>query len=383
MQPRAAGLNDEGTPAGPESLLVAVDGGGSRTRLWLLDPDGRLLGRGEGGSSNLTAAGVEAAARAVAQAARQAGLRMRDPGGDLVDAPRTGPRAGGGGPERRDGPVVVVALALAGADREPEGRQMRARMEELFPGARVVLVHDGVGALLAGTLGAPGLLLLAGTGSLALALGPDGQEVRAGGWGYLLGDEGSGYWIGREAIRVALRAHDGREPATLLTRLVEEAAGIHSPPEVVGPIHRGERDRAWIAGLARGVLRAADSGDEAARRILDQAARELALLVRAVLDRASFLEGVDPVPVVAAGGLFRLGVAWRNRVEAALGREAPRARLIAEVREPVVGAAYLALEAFHGQVPPEALQRLHALRDGGPAGPDVGGSQGTRRFQPV
>lgn len=387
MCPIAAGLKDGGTPAGPEPLLVAVDGGGSGTRLWILDPGGRLLGRGEAGSSNLTAGGVEVAARAVVQAARQAGLGVRDPAGDGPDTlqarRRAAPGAGGEGRASPDAPVAVVALTLAGADREPEAGRMRARMEELFPQARVVLVHDGVGALLAGTLGGPGLLLLAGTGSLALALGPDGQEVRAGGWGYLLGDEGSGYWIGREAIRLALRAHDGREPETLLTRLVEEAAGVRSLPEVVGPIHRGERDRAWIAGLARGVVHAAEAGDEAARRILDQAARELALLVRAVLDRAFFLEGIDPVPVVAAGGLFRLGAGWRKRVEAALGRGAPRARLVAEVREPAVGAAYLALKAFHGQIPAEALDRLRRLRDGQPAGPDVGGSGGIRRFQPV
>ncbi|HEY8530717.1 MAG TPA: BadF/BadG/BcrA/BcrD ATPase family protein, partial [Limnochorda sp.] len=232
----------------------------------------------------------------------------------------------------------------------------------LFPKAEVMVVHDGVAALLAGTLGEPGVLLLAGTGSLALALGPDGREIRAGGWGYLLGDEGSGYWIGREAIRAALRAEDGRGPATSLTRRLCRAAGVERVSDLVGPVHRGEWSRARIAGLAKDVLEAAVQGDEVARAIIDSAARELALLVRAVLDRAEFLASLDPVPTVTAGGLFRMGEAWLARVERALAREAPRARLAGRVEEPVVGAAYLALKTFHNRVPEPALERLRALR---------------------
>ncbi|BAS28277.1 hypothetical protein LIP_2436 [Limnochorda pilosa] len=362
-----------GREAGREArrpLVVAVDGGGSRTRLWVLDPEGRLLGRGEAGSSNLTAAGVEVAARAVTEAAERAGLRSAGPGESLEPAGPASPGTTGarGGTGWLDGPVAVVALALAGADREPEAGRMRARVEGLFPGSSVELVHDGVGALLAGTLGGPGLLLLAGTGSLALALGPEGQEVRAGGWGYLLGDEGSGYWIGREAIRAALRAHDGRGPATGLTTVLREAAGLEDVTALVGPVHRGERDRGWIARLARPVVEAADAGDTVAARILDDAAGELALLVRAVLERAAFLAPLETVPVVAAGGLFRLGPSWGRRVAGALAREAPRARLAERVQDPVVGAAYLALRRFHGELPEEVIERLHTLRQGGQGG---------------
>jgi len=367
-----------------EALLVAVDGGGSRTRLWLLDPEGRLLGRGEGGTSNPTAAGVGAAVRAIAEAAQKTGLALegerlaadglagepsREAGARPVEA--AGPSPDGVWPPDR---VAVVAIGLAGAAREPEASQMRQALAQLFPRAEIRLVHDGVAALLAGTLGAPGVLLLAGTGSLALAVGPQEEEVRAGGWGYLLGDEGSGYWIGREAIRAALRAQDGRGPVTALTERLCRVAGVARPAELVGPIHRGERDRAWIAGLAQEVVAAAQEGDPVAQGILDGAAGELALLVRAVLARAEFLAGLERVPTVTAGGLFRLGPGWWARVEAALAREAPRARLAGRVEEPVLGAAFLALRAYHGQVPQQALERLRALQkapgggDGSPTG---------------
>lgn len=345
-----------------EQVLVAADGGGSQTRLWLLDREGRVLGRGQGGTSNPTAAGVAAAVQAIAEAARQAGLEL--PAGS---SPSDGGAAPGRGPVSGSWPahaVAVAVLALAGVSREPEKSQMREAVGRLFPAAQVVVVHDGVAALMAGTLGEPGVLLLAGTGSLALALGPDGQEVRAGGWGYLLGDEGSGYWIGREAIRAALRAEDGRGPQTSLTRRLCQAAGVGHISDLVGPVHRGEWNRAWIASLARDVMEAALQGDEVASGIIDGAAGELALLVRAVCARAGFLSGLDPVPTVTAGGLFRMGEAWLDRVARALAREAPRARLVGRVEEPVVGAAYLALKAFHQRVPEPVLERLRAYRTG-------------------
>src|SRR5690606_10204229 len=128
--------------------------------------------------------------------------------------------------------------------------------------------------------------------ALALAVGPQGEQVRAGGWGYLLGDEGSGYWIGREALRAALRAEDGRGPATALVERLCQVSGVDRPSQLVGPVHRGERDRAWVASLVQVVLAAADAGDLVAGRILDAAAGELAVLVRAVSERAPFLEGV-------------------------------------------------------------------------------------------
>lgn len=346
-----------------DQVLVAVDGGGSRTRLWLLDPDGRILGRGQGGTSNPTAAGVAAATQAIAEAAWQAGLEL--PGASLHGDGGAAPGAQGAPGETWSCHAVAVAvLALAGASREPEASRVKAAVGQLFPRAELVVVHDGVAALAAGTLGEPGVLLLAGTGSLALAVGPQGQEVRAGGWGYLLGDEGSGYWIGREAIRAALRAQDGRGPATSLTQRLCQAAGVDQVSDLVGPVHRGEWNRAWIAGLASQVVEAAGQGDGVAGGILDRAAEELALLVRAVLERASFLSGLESVPTVTAGGLFRMGGSWLARLERALAREAPRARLAGRVDEPVVGAAYLALKAFHHRVPERALARLRALQPG-------------------
>lgn len=335
------------------TLLVAVDGGGSSTRLWVLDTQGRVIAEGRGGPSTVTVVGVEGATAAVADAAGAAGLAV--PGGSQREAD-------GAGAVGRAEEVAVAAAVVAGADREPEYSGLTNGMAALFPRGRIVLRHDADGALLAGTLGEPGVLLLSGTGSVCLSMGPNGEKARVGGWGPLLDDVGSGYWMGREAIRLALRAADGRDQPTLLVELLAQHAQVPDVRELSGAVHRGDLDRPWIARLAPLVAQAAAAGDAAANHILDVAAAELALHVRAALDRSPWFDGAVQVPVVAAGGIFGLGDDWRRRVRAALQAVAPRAKLTCWVKAPIVGAAYLALQAYYGGIPDEVASQLRELR---------------------
>lgn len=321
-------------------LFVAVDGGGSGTRLWLLDESGHIVAQGEGGPSSVMAVGVERAVAAVQRAAQAAGLTV--PG--------------------TEGRIAVLCGVIAGADRQPEADRLRKSFAQLFPGATVVLEHDGVGALLAGTLGAPGVLLLAGTGSLGLSIGPDGERVRVGGWGYLLGDEGSGYWIGKEGLRHALWAYDGRGPKTVLTERLVAAVQKTDVSELIGPVYRGKYDRPAIARWAPIVARAAEEGDEVAGRIIAEGVDHLARLVGAVSARAPWFASNASIPVVAAGGLFRLGGFWRGRLWQALAQHAPQAHLTGLVKAPIVGAAFLALQKFYGVIPADVMANLQKLR---------------------
>lgn len=357
-----------------KKLLVAVDGGGSTTRLWVLDAEVRLLARAESGPSSVMAVGVDAAARAVADAAMRAGLTVADAreraesAAGSMDSSVVGANTGSteaSWPVPASGSsadVAVIALIMAGIDREPEASQMRKQVMSMFPGARIVLENDAVGALLGGTLGAPGILLLSGTGSICISQGPDGIAVRAGGWGYLLDDAGSGYWIGREAIRRALQAQDGRGPATALSEALARVAGVESVVELVGPIHRGVYDRPWVAGLAPIVARVADEGDPVATLILKEAADDLAALVAAVEKRSPWFENVDRVPVVAAGGMFALGPKWWLRIQRALADEVPRAHLSNWVKQPIIGAAFLAVQQYYGAIPSRIMHNLRQLR---------------------
>lgn len=309
-------------------LLIAVDGGGSSTRLWVLDEEGTVLAQGRGGPSSVQAVGVERATRSVEEALQEAGLKGDDPR------------------------LALAAVTMAGIDRDPERSRIRENMEQMFPGARIVLEHDASAALLAGTLGGPGVLLLSGTGAISVSRSPEGEMVRVGGWGYMLDDIGSGFWIGIEAARRALRGLDGRGAPTALAEALERTTGVATVLDLTGPVNGGVYDRTAIARWAPLVLEAADGGDRVAEDILQDAAEELALLVATVIRRAPWLrpparvEGA-PVAVVTAGGVFAMGPTWRERVRRAVERKAPEARLESWVRTPLVGACYVALHAYY------------------------------------
>src|SRR5690606_25257145 len=303
-----------------DTLLAAIDGGGSSTRVWVLSAAGEFLAEGRSGPSTVTVVGAEAAGRAVAEAARAAGLSAGDwPGGGAN--------------------VAVVAAIMAGVETGLEYGRFLAALRRRFPDSAVVLRHDATGALLAGTMGDPGVMILSGTGSVCVSMGPGGELVRAGGWGHVVGDEGSGHWIGKEAMRRAIRAAD-----------------------VCGPITRCDFARPWIARLAPLVAQTAADGDPVANAIMDEAAYALALHVASVIRRAPWFADVDAVPTVTAGGVFGLGADWYHRVKQALAREAPRARLTVWVKEPILGAVYLALKELYGDIPGHVRQRLVELR---------------------
>lgn len=321
------------------TLLIAIDGGGSSTRLWVLNGEGELVAEGRGGPSTVTVVGAAKAGQSVADAGKAAGLSLET-----------------------EQAVTAGAAVVAGVEREPEYSRFLGELERLFPGADIVLKHDATGALLAGTMGEPGVLILSGTGSVSISMGPDGEIARAGGWGHVLGDEGSGYWIGREALRRAIRAADGRDRSTILQERLAQVAGVNDVLGVIGPVMRGEFDRPWIARLAPVVAQAAAEGDAVAEAIMDEAAHELAVHVRAVLSRSPWFDEAEEVPVVAAGGIFGLGEDWYGRLQGALRREAPRARLTDWVKEPIVGAVYLAFKQYYGDIPADVRQRLLALR---------------------
>jgi glucosamine kinase len=237
-------------------LYLGVDGGGSGCRAVLALGDGRVVGRGAGGSANPFAVGVEAAWQSVVQAARaalaQAGLEP----GALAN--------------------IHACLGLAGIDR-PGVRE--AFLAAAPPLASLRLESD-VHVALVGAFGREeGALLIAGTGSIAYAVTAGGVRHRVGGWGFTVGDEGGGAWLGRAAVRAALHAFDGRGPATTLQEVVfarwgPDVAALSGRVRAATP-----RD---YAAFAPDALAAAEGGDAVAARLRDEAVAQLALLTRAL-----------------------------------------------------------------------------------------------------
>jgi N-acetylglucosamine kinase-like BadF-type ATPase len=292
--------------------IVGIDGGGTRTVACAADLSGRVLGRAEGGPANYHVVGLPAFAALVAGLVR-----------DL---------AGAAGLGQTD--LALVSLGLAGADRDHDRRLLLAALDGLGLGCPFLIDSDARIALTAG-LGerGEGIVLIAGTGSIAYGLTDRGEIVRAGGWGHLVGDEGSGYDIGRQAIARGLRSREGRDtPSVLLDRIMARL-GVADLAGLVAFVYSPATAKADIAALAATVAEAAAAGDSLAAGILAAAADDLAALVVSVIARG--FPGPDPVPVAAYGGLLRACPFLRDRIAVRL---AGRAELLPPGPEPVMGA---------------------------------------------
>jgi N-acetylglucosamine kinase-like BadF-type ATPase len=200
--------------------------------------------------------------------------------------------------------------------------------------AREVSITNDAEFALAGLDSGPGVALIAGTGSIALGRDASGEIIQVGGWGHLLGDEGSAYDIGRRAAQAAARAADGRGPSTALLQLVLERWGLTTPRQMIEHIYLTQ-EKAPIASLAPGVLQMAKRGDHVARAIRRHACEELAQAAITVIDTLNLAE---PVPLIFGGGLlihereFRAALVARIRRRRALGR-------VTLVKEPALWAA--------------------------------------------
>jgi N-acetylglucosamine kinase-like BadF-type ATPase len=230
-----------------------------------------------------------------------------------------------------------VVVGAAGAHTQVVRSEMESALARAFPNATIHVTTDGEIALESAFGTSPGIVVCAGSGSIAYARDPTGVVRRAGGLGPILADDGSGYEIGRAGLRVAARAADGRSVGTSLAKAIFAAAGVSTLNELVD--WAWEAGRPTVAGLAEIVCREAHSGDEAARKIVDNAARELGQL-GATLARHF---GADlPFDLALGGGVLSPGSPVRSALVAYLRKELTSSRIIEEPVDPVAGALAIA-----------------------------------------
>jgi N-acetylglucosamine kinase-like BadF-type ATPase len=258
-----------------QQYYLAVDGGGSKTLAVLINERGEEVGRGLSGGANYNSIGVERAIQhileAVDQAAHAANCEL---------------------------PVSRAWLGLAGVDRQADVDLLTPLLTRLA--ARIQVTNDGE-LLLGGLENAIGVVLISGTGSIALGRDYYGHKARSGGWGHILGDEGSGYAIAQQGLQAAVRAFDGRGPKTALAERILQAWNLQNIDELIGEIY-SEPEKSKIASLSSTVLLTARTGDQVAASIAQQAARELALAVQAVCQTLEFPN--DEIPLALGGGLL-------------------------------------------------------------------------------
>jgi N-acetylglucosamine kinase-like BadF-type ATPase len=304
--------------------FVGVDGGGTKTHAVVTDHELNVLGDGLAGPSNFLRVGVEPAVAAVEAAVAEACARA-------------------GVPLSR---VTAIGIGLAGVDHPVHRRTMREALAKRLPVAELVLVGDAQCAVAGATDLAPGVVVIAGTGSVALGVDAKGRMARSGGWGPTMGDEGSGYDIARRALAAVAGALDGRAPETSLTRRVCEHLGVAGPedlPSVVYDPARGSQQK--IASLGRLVAEEARAGERVAREIVERAGQDLAAAMVAVIRRLGLRNAAFPVAYV--GGVFGIGDLILDELRGALAEVAPKAYLVEPLRVPAVGAARLAAIHHH------------------------------------
>ena len=301
--------------------VLGLDAGGTKTVCLLADAEGVILSSARRGGANLQASG-ELEVEKVLHDVMEDALA----GTDIVPA--------------------AICLGIAGADRPNDGEMVRGIMRRIGSKARILVVNDALVALEAGAPGQPGVVIISGTGSIAYGRNARGEAARSGGWGYVLGDEGSGYWIGRAALRAVLREADRRGPRTALTPMLLRHFSVSQAQGLIHEVYHGNLRPAAIGALATCVQQAFGEGDEVAVGILHGAVRELeasALSVATRLDLAG-----QSFPFILAGGIFR-AVPW---LEQELSRRLPAsvpgssARLLD--REPAEGAVAFALQEARG-----------------------------------
>ena len=283
-------------------IVIGIDGGGSKTHAIVADETGNPLGEATGPGSAVKPGEEEASADVIAKVVRDA---LAKAGMNEV-TPR------------------VVCVGVAGVGRE-QARQALWQVLVARDIASDIVVHTDFGIALDDAFGdGPGVLLIAGTGSAAFGRSPAGSTGRCGGWGPIIGDEGSGTWIGRRALSIVSAAADGRESQTALTGAILTAAEVNEVMDLIPWAASATREQ--IASLAPVVFSVADSGDLRANAVISLAVEELMLHIRALAQQL-FGDERAAVPVALAGGLMSKGSVLRKRLEHRLRGAVPGAQV--------------------------------------------------------
>ena len=303
--------------------VVGVDGGGTKTEAVIMDSDLRVIGEGRSGPSNPLRVGLTSAAAAVREAIDDACAAAKVRRSDLDAA----------------------EIGLAGARRH----ELRERMREMLAalGIRgIEVVTDADIALYGATDGAPGIVVIAGTGSICCGINARGKKFCAGGWGPLAGDEGAGAWIARRALRSVAWASDGRGPQTLLTEFACNYFHVSTADDLTTAIYAPTITNERIAGFGKDVVEAAKRKDAVAEEIILDGGVELGRAAVAVIQNLQMER--EKFQIAFVGGIFRAaGELIQRPLRAEVGKVAPRAYFEPPHFSPAVAAARMARERIN------------------------------------
>jgi glucosamine kinase len=300
-----------------KEFVAGVDGGGSKTRLIIATETGEEIASVEGPRSAMRPGEAKNSGQVIADLMREALAQA-----SILDVP------------------TILYAGFAGVGREEERRDLEIELNRLGVAEEVIVDSDAAIALADAFNDGPGIILIAGTGSIAYGRGIDGTLVRTGGWGPTFGDEGSGFWIGKRALGIVGAASDGREPPTALTGSILTATEVENAEALI-PWAIAASNTA-IASLASVVMTSAAAGDARANALLSLAAEELIVHARALAKRL-FGDERAAIPVALSGGLLQKGSLLRKKVEQRLRSAIPGAQVTPSEIIPARGAVRSAI----------------------------------------
>lgn len=319
------------------SYVLGIDGGGTKTVCLLIDDKGKVLGRGEAGASNYQSIGTETTLQSIKSAIYTA----------VVEAQKLTDNIN----------IEAICIGLAGVGRPEDIEVVKGIVQELqnssllpitweLSASNIIICHDALIALVGGVGYPVGIVVAAGTGSIVFGRNHNGDTKRVGGWGYLLGDEGSAYKISVAGMQAALKAYDGREMSTNLVEAFKQYLELATIEDLIEVIYR----RGWgvkdIAALAPIVDNVAACGDEVAQGIIDDAAKELTKATSTVIE--AIFSNDERFEVVTTGSVWQGKSRIRDRFAPSLLTMFPSAKVIFPRYEPALGAALLALQRLGG-----------------------------------
>jgi N-acetylglucosamine kinase-like BadF-type ATPase len=314
--------------------VIGVDGGGTKTELALIDLEGNLVGMEKVGSTNYQAVGGE---------------QLRD---ELLEGFSGLANVTNVDIDRVD----HIFLGLAGAGRQTDQEEIKALFEDTVFAGKITVDSDAIVAL-AGAFGTnPGIILIAGTGAICFGSNQDGKIVRSGGWGYLLGDEGSGYYIGREAIIASLKDFDGRGEKTSLKENLKQRFELDSIDKIIPRIYQNKIDRVAIANIAPVVFELANQGDLIAEEIVRKTGHEMGLLAKSVATQLKF--SGEEINVALIGSIFKQKDMLVSQISKELFEISWNVTIVEPRFQPAFGAALLGLKKKHVNVNETVLSNL-------------------------
>lgn len=319
----------------PSEYVLGVDGGGTWTRSVIMSLHGTILGIGRAGPSNPITIGVEESLNniieAVENAIKESSIKN----------------------------FQSSVLGLAGASRSRLGEELLSRFPVFFGSTRIV--SDARSALAGATGCKPGVVVIAGTGSIAYGVNDNDEEAKAGGWGWRLGDEGSGYTIGNNAVIAALRAHDQSGPDTVLREMVLAHLGLDQYDEIIDWTYAHQREPRHFASLVPIVKEAESKGDMIAAQIMVDAGTQLGTVTQAVIKR---LKLVGDFPVACSGGVFKQPNRYNVAFEETVRDTAPECDFIEPLFSPTIGSALLGLQSLGVDIDDKLLANVGKSLEG-------------------